>query len=256
MKRFGGLFVSSVFLALTACGSVDQGEDSLPPTVESPGSQEQASGSTPTVWHSVWNGASASAWFSDATSNGSLWVYENKSGKTRSAYFNLQLNSWDPNSVKCETYTYCWDPENPLSCFEEQWCYYTKYEWVYAWGDISPADFKVNANGARLATDLADSSNVYGEKCSVDYEQFLWTCEPVSMAGGIDVSWRANGLFSSTSNGVNTYSFGKYSSKNVGQYQSASADVQGSVLGVDVVTQGDFSRSLGVSVSRDIYKTP
>jgi len=256
MKRTVGVVLSCAFLSFAACSSVDQGGEELPPTVESPGSQQQAASGSQPVWHSVWSGGSATAYAADAFSSTSMYAYENKSSKARYTYFNLYSNSVDPSSLTCVTQTVCWDPTDPASCWDEQWCNYSRYTWTYAWGELPASDFQVSPNGAALSTDLADATNAWGEKCSVDYVAGTWDCQPFVAAGTIDVVWRANNLYSSFQNGINQSSYGKYTSKNVGQYRSSSADVHGTIFGASAQMQGDFSQSQGVSVSRDVIKTP
>jgi hypothetical protein len=203
-----------------------------------------------TVYRYKWNGASASGSAYGANSSLYFDVSENKSGKTRGA--NLSFYGWgyDPASEVCQTDHYCYmDYDGQEYCYDYQYCYFADYFYTYGWGPIPNKSFRINGNakGATLSVDLANAPGFSAVRC----QYYDWTCTPIT-SGSFDVTWASNGAYSYSQNGTSTSTWGSYTQRSVGQSSSASADVRGTVLGMNASGWGSLSMSKGNGVSRDI----
>ena len=245
--------------ALAACAS----KDGAPaPT----GSSAQALSSV-NVFHSVQSGGGASGGVtrSDADSYYNVWfqAWENKTaGGSRTASLSFSgygaslqeacydeqiCSAWDYNTWQCtawETVQYCYT-------------YQSKPYYVYGYGDVPTADFRVGAHTAHLQTDLANDPSFMAIRCAYD-DYWTYTCTP--MTGTIDVVWRDNGDFSTEQQGTWSMTagspWGQYTTRSVGHTSEASATATGTFLGDLVGADGKISQSKGVNVSKDVFQAP
>jgi len=104
-------------------------------------------------------------------------------------------------------------------------------------GLIPNGDWSGSRTSARLSTNTTGNP---------DFLTF------VGPSGVVSVDWRANGLFTASSSGTNTFSFPGFTHRSQGNFTSASANATGSVIGVPI-SPGD-SASIGTNhqVSIDI----
>jgi hypothetical protein len=244
------IFCLSAF-ALGACGA-DGGEQ------PEPIAEEQQAASPAAVHRSTWNGGNMSGGYGDQFGGGWVNVSLGGSGKNKSAHLNYSRSSVDPSSEVCESYDYCWWPwpaDEPI-CETYTWCQYTRYSYEYGWGQIAASDVSIGPRHGRLSTDVANATNFYAEKCSVDYGTWTWDCSWGPATGTFDLKWKHDGMYSYSSNGTNEQRYGKYFWRTIGAYRSASAALSGSFSGTDVSGYGDVSTSRGTTVSRDMYLAP
>lgn len=215
------------------------------------------------VWKSNWSGASATAYASTETSYLSLGAWEDKSKGTRHAYLQYSGYRYDPNSYICQTEEYCKGDPGGIGaggaggedCQEYTWCGYTSYSYVYGWGEIpeSAFDVKANAKGARLKLDLAQAPGFFQTTCSYDTVSYQYTCNN-SAGGTLDLAWKDDGIYASSSSGVSSQNYGAYSTRSTGQSDQRSATVVGSALDMPVQASGSLATSRGNSVSKETFK--
>jgi len=145
------------------------------------------------VFHSVQNGRSASAYFFEELTGGFLDVWESRAGRERGADLYYFIERADPDSEVCEEECFCdpWPGDGggplpppppiggtgsgggpagaggaggsgppdagggcPPGCFYDSWCYYTRYSFEDGYGSIDPADFRATPNRATLRTSV------------------------------------------------------------------------------------------------------
>jgi hypothetical protein len=199
------------------------------------------------VWHSTWNGGSATASFSSATGSGYLDVYEGQMGQERTAY--LQFSTWsvDPTSQQCFTWTDWWG-------FDYSYCYFTRYTYAYGWGPIPASDAQLTPGNARVSTTLG--AGFGGYQCTIDYTNWIFDCGAPT-GGTIDVRWNKNNQYSSFSSGTSQQSYGPYTYKQQGTWRSTSASASGTVLGTSFTeSYGYFGDTRGTNVTKSVIKTP
>jgi hypothetical protein len=190
-----------------------------------------------------------------------LNVWEDKSKATRHAYLQYQGYQYDPSSYACQTEEYCKGEPGAGgaggddTCQEYTWCGYTRFSYLYGWGEIpaSAFDVKGNAKGARLQLDLAQAPGFYQTTCSYDYVTSQYTCSN-SAGGTLDVAWKDDGMFSSSYNGVSSQNWGVYSTRSTGQSDQRSATVVGTALGMPVQASGNLAVSRTNTVSKETFK--
>lgn len=247
------LSLSAIALAASACADVEVAPETDEPTADKVAEAARRA----VVYHSTWNGASADAWAWSPYQSISMQAWENKSqGGLRTAYLSLWGYSVDPTSEVCHTEQWCWGNDadgGAPDCYEYTWCEYTRYSWIYGWGEISESDFRVSGSvkTAHLDVDLAQAPGFTATRCTYDTVANSYDCAAFD-EGAVDVIWSANGFYSSSQNGVQSNQYGNYTERTTGQYDSASADTSGTVLGVPARGQGYISTSKGVGVSKEI----
>jgi hypothetical protein len=238
------------FFALALSGACIGAEPKAPAADEPVAETTKALSQT--VWHGSQNGGSATAEAYSELSDTYIDAFESKSGKSRSVSMFLFSYTYDPTSQTCDEETICWDPSDPNSCETYEYCYYARYTYTNGYGQLPKKDFSVGKKTAELHTDLAKDPNFYASTCDQD-----GNC--AAATGTIDVSWAANGQYSSQTNGTSsyTYSFGneKYSARTSGVSSSSSANVLGTALGHSMDSSyGSVYASSGSSITKDIIK--
>jgi hypothetical protein len=238
--------------AVPACSGPNKADESVAEPVE----KVTQAATSANVFHSTWSGGGATGSASGQFSQLNFDVWESKTQQGRRAFLSFFGYGTDPTSRVCVDETVCkW---SPMGCEWEtiQYCYYTRYYWQNGYGEIPSADFRVGPNSARLTTNLANDPLFNSTRCTYDSQTWTTSCAPAT--GSFDVTWRANGMSSSDSQGTTSNSYqwfdGSFSTRNVGQWSQDSADVSGTVLGDAASGWGWISQSKGVNVSRDIFK--
>jgi hypothetical protein len=255
MKRISSTLI--VFLSACAAGACATAEDGS--EQQEPIGEEQQAASPAPVHRSSWNGGHMSGSFGEGgASGGWVSVSLSSSGSKKSAYLNYGQQSYDPTSEVCETYHYCWWPwpSEQEICESYTWCRYTRFSYEYGWGEIPARDVVIGGRHGRLSTDLAKATNFFVEKCNVDDYNWIWDCSYGPSTETLDLTWKYDGQYTSSSNGTNEQRYGKYFWRTVGAYRSASATLSGSVSGATVKGSGNVSDSRGMNVSRDMYLAP
>jgi hypothetical protein len=235
-------------------GNVDRGLDDV---------VSQSAALKREVYRSSWNGASASASVALPDGWAYLDVWENRTGNQRTASLNYSIERFDPDSLVCQEICFPWycgedggmtpgdDGECPEGCSFE-YCYYTNASYEYGWGTIPAGDFNANAKVAALQTDISGNPNFYAERCEISGDE--WSCSNVLPSEtSFAVRWQADGMFSSSNNGISRYNWGPYSYQSQGNYSSASATATGSFGSVALPGtpgSGWLSRSQGGSVTK------
>jgi len=70
--------------------------------------------------------------------------------------------------------------------------------------------------------------------------------------GPVSVDWRANGLFTQSSSGINQFSFPGFTHRSQGTFSSASANATGSIVGLAISPEGSAGIGTNHQVSIDI----
>ena len=240
-------------LALAAC--TGQGD------IDDVGSVSEASTSR---HQSIQDGISASAYGGDGWSSWRLDAWENGIGATRTAYLAYYASTVDPTSEVCVTEEFpprC-PPEDPMCCMPGDpfcggsytYCYYTRWSYESAYGEIPSSAFQVTRNAARLRTQLAAGAGIYYERCT--YDRLAGTGECTSGAGAdLDVQWTRDGGYSVFNQGISEYQSGPYAYRTNGRSTQSSAAVSGSVAGQDVPAGFAWGWiSEGRSIVREVFR--
>jgi hypothetical protein len=248
-------------LALAACEPVDEAQVAT-------GEEGARTTSSSSIYVTPWNGQAAHAEGWDGY--GGMWldVWENASRGTRQAFLSFNRQGVDPNSVVCQTYEYyCWysrdvmtsttgDPMDPLpepELCSYEYCYYSRYYYDYAYGEIPANRFEADGRRASLNLALSDAPNLWVVRCTYDTSTGTFECSSGAPDGRIDLDWRKNGGWSSSSSGSQTYSYGGYNYRNSGTHSASSADVDGAMFGSSV-SVGYGAISKGVSATKDMFR--
>jgi hypothetical protein len=235
----------TVVAALAGVGgcAVEQGGDRVVPAETT--TVEQAS--TQSVFTQTWNGMGADMSFgSPDGSYGWVSVFEGGTAQNRTTTLWYALHAPDPTSVECDVWPW-------------PGCSYTRYTLEYGFGAISPADFTSNAGGgwARVVTTLP--ATFESTRCTSDTSTGSYECGPGTAAGTIDLAWTDNNVSSMLQSGTQQQTFGRTMFKTQGTYRGSSADVAGTLLGLDIdVTgmAGTISSTRGLNVTKSITPVP
>jgi dipeptidyl aminopeptidase/acylaminoacyl peptidase len=104
-------------------------------------------------------------------------------------------------------------------------------------GPIPNGDFSGSRTSMRLSTNTTGNPN------------FFTVAGPT---GVVSVDWRANGLFTQSSSGTNTFSFPGSTHRSQGSFTSASANATGSIIGVPISPNGSGDLGTNHQVTIDI----
>jgi hypothetical protein len=245
------VFTRFAFATLAFSAACAGSAPAAPAGHDEPVASTSPAASAVNVFHASNNGGDAYAESFTDVSQSYIEAFENKSGKSRAAFVYFFSYAYDPNSLTCQTETICWDPNDPSTCYDYEYCYYANYTYSNGYGSIPIRDFSVGKKTAELHTDVAKDPNFSATTCTQN------GCSAAT--GKIDVSWAANGYYSHTTSGTSTttYAWGSasYTSRSSGTSSSSSANVDGQLLGTTLQNAyGEINTSQGASVSKDIFK--
>jgi hypothetical protein len=152
-------------------------------------------------------------------------------------YVNASFYRADASS-----YSYSWlyvsqgSSGNDAATYLNYWQYscnsYAGCRWDYAFGQIPNADLGGAGRNMRLSTNL---NRLQG-----------YATLP---SGEIDLVWTANGVYSSSHNGVDVYSYGDFHFHSNGRSENRSASTQGSIFGL---SQQTYSAAMGTNYQNTI----
>jgi hypothetical protein len=174
----------------------------------------------------VYNGRSANAYAGEGTRGLSVSVWEDGTGSDRRTFGSIFTYEADPSSLACEVYE------------GESYCYYTRHTYVSGWGELPERDVLIRNDIARVQTTVANGPTFSIERCTIDYVAQTYECA-AGDGGVLDVVWRKNGLYESSSAGMNSNKYGVYTSRSHGTSNSASADANGTLFGISFGGSGE-----------------
>ena len=216
-------------LSLLACMNAE------PPQV---GADSRAA-NTPTVFHSVWRGAGASAYFGDLMV-GPIGGYVNIWEMGMSMGLSFEYFAVDPSSQVCF--------DGPMGSF----CYYTRYSYDFGGGPISMSDITSNPHSVVLNAAVGPGTNFSTNHCDVDYTTWSWNCTS-GASGTVSARWDRTEGFSIFTSGVTRSTFGTMTEITSGSYTTSSAIASGSILGHAFSTaNGNMTDTRNTNVTKDI----
>jgi hypothetical protein len=137
-----------------------------------------------------------------------------------------------------------------------------QYPWnqttLHFGGMIPSSSFTTTNSSAHLAVTVTGGPGVFMQRCGFDPVYGYYICSPVNETISLDLTWTANGMFTTFQNGI-TQTDTMWTSENTrGSYRQTSSDVNGTVAGRTFVnTPGQMNDSRGNTVIRDVtFKSP
>ena len=174
------------------------------------------------VTHFKSNGANASHNSFDGTTAYDLNVSVNTSGGTTSTFFAFNTQTCNADFSVCSG--------------------------VFGFGNIPNADFSVNGANATLNTNTVTNPNFTVFNYVNDFANGIFTQTP-GTGGIVAISWRKNGVQSSSFKGTSIFSSHVFTHKNIGEQASDTATATGTLLGMPLpAMQSSF---IGTSKSTD-----
>lgn len=223
-------------LAIASSADAFQGEPAAVPAAEESSTTEAAL--LTTVLHTLSSGGVAEAEWGDELSRRALAVVSQTTDKNSGALVTYHSIVFDPASQVCAD-----DPV--LGTF----CRYTRSTSEILDAFISPDDFTITANTARLGTDVMLASFLFFNHCVGDDITGTADCTDVLPTGLINLEWRRTGASSERAFGITESKWGQEIFRVSGARDSFSAYMTGSVLGIAVQNVlGDIGTNRSVSI--------
>lgn len=132
-----------------------------------------------------------------------------------------------------------------------------QYPWMQSmlhFGGAVPASaFTSTKSSAHLAVTVTGGPGVFMTRCRFDPYYGYYTCGPATDTISLDLTWRANGQFTTFQNGITKIQTIGMTEDTHGAYRQTSSDVNGTVGGATFSNvPGQMNDSKGNTVMRDV----